>query len=225
MSFWDPYDRYNRERRRRLAEQRRRAEELGLRRTQPLPTELVERFEKELAQARRERDEWADRYKQVMESLAIQQQALEQERLQFEADVEAQREQLRAEAEVQRERLLRNAEQRAFEENRKTLNRLLQVADNFDRALDGTHEDDESPLIQGVRLTYRDFRHALEQAGIERLKSIGERFDPSLHEAVAVQQKDEVEEGTILHEVSPGYLYRSVLLRPARVVIAQEPNQ
>ena len=79
MSFWDPYDRYGRERRRRM-EQRRRAggrggacprreEEARARamdETRPRPAPSVERFEQELAQARRERDEWADRYKQAM---------------------------------------------------------------------------------------------------------------------------------------------------------------
>ena len=182
---------------------------------------MVERFQREIARARRERDEWADRYRQVMESLAIQQQALEQEREKFELEVESFREQMRAEAEVQRERLRRNAEQRAFEENRKSFSRLLDVIDNFDRALELVDEDEENPFVEGIRLTHRAFMNVLERSSVEKVESIGKQFDPSIHEAVAVRQSDEVEDGAILQEVSPGYFYRGSLLRPAKVIIAQ----
>lgn len=243
MSFWDPYDRYGRERRRRLEQQRRQAQEEAMRRvkeeealrraraeremgrrTPPLPPTLLERFEQEVAQAHRERDEWADRYKQAMEAITNQQAALEQTRAELQAEAEAQRERLRAEAEVQRERLTRNAEQRAFEENRKTLTRLLEVADNFERVLAQANRNDEA-LLEGVRLTHRDFRLALERVGVERLESVGQTFDPAHHEAVAIQPSPDAKEGTILHEVSPGYLYRGTLLRPAKVIIAQGTEQ
>lgn len=221
MSFWDPYDRYNRERRRRIAEKRRQAAE-ELSHAHSLSPELVERFQREIARARRERDEWADRYRQVMESLAIQQQALEQEREKFELEVESFREQMRAEAEVQRERLRRNAEQRAFEENRKSFTRLLEVIDNFDRALELVdEEDEENPFVEGIRLTHRAFMNLLERSDVQKVESISKPFDPSIHEAVAVQPSDEVEDGMILQEISPGYYYRGSLLRPSKVIIAQ----
>lgn len=242
MSFWDPYDRYGRERRRRLEQQRRQAQEEALRRAReeealrraraeremgrpapPLPPTVLERFEQELAQAHRERDEWADRYKQALAAIASQQEALERARAELQAEAEAQREQLRAEAEAQRERLVRNAEQRAFEENRKTLTRLLEVADNFERVL--AQATDEGTLLEGVRLTHRDFRLALERVGVERLESLGQPFDPARHEAVAVQPSPGTEEGIVLYEVSPGYLYRGTLLRPAKVIIAQATEQ
>ncbi|MDQ4075018.1 MAG: nucleotide exchange factor GrpE [Chloroflexota bacterium] len=229
--FWDPHDRYNRNsRQRRVAEQeaarRARAEEEKRLRAQAqqekqqaLSPDVIARFQEELAQARRERDEWADRYDQLMASLDEQRAALEAEREQLEAEREQQQEQLRAEAEAQRERLLRNAEQRAFEENRKALLRMLEVADNLDRALTQLGPNEESPLAEGLRLTHRDFRRALAQSGAERMDSVGEPFDPALHEAVASLPSN-AEPGTVLEEVAPGYLYRGTLLRPARVVVA-----
>lgn len=220
MSFWDPYDRYNRERRRRITEKRRQAAE-ELSHAHSLSPELVERFQREIARARRERDEWADRYRQVMESLAIQQQALEQEREKFELEVESFREQMRAEAEVQRERLRRNAEQRAFEENRKSFSRLLEVIDNFDRALELVDEEEESSFVEGIRLTHRAFMNLLERSDVKRVECLGETFDPSIHEAVAVRKDEEAEDVIILQEVSPGYFYRGSLLRPSKVIIAQ----
>ena len=46
-----------------------------------------------------------------------------------------------------------------------------------------------------------------------------------MHEAVAVQESKEVAEGCVLHEVSPGYLYRGALLRAAKVIIAKESEE
>lgn len=233
MDFWDPYDRMRRRRlleqqRRRMAEENaRRAEEERLRQQQqtqqrassPTAHPLLERFEQELAQARRERDEWADRYKTLMESLSAQQQAFQEQAERLKAEEEEQRTRLRQEADQQRERIQRNAEQRASGETRSMLVRLLDVADNFDRIL-AQSVTTEDPLINGVKLTYREFRRALELAGAERLESMGQPFDPAKHEAVATIAREGAESGTIVEEVAAGYLYKGTLLRPARVIVA-----
>jgi molecular chaperone GrpE len=229
MSFWDPYDRHRREQQRRLMEQRRRAEQQEAERRARaaqersagppgLPPNLIARFEEELAKARRERDELADRYQAIEQELAREREALAAEREQWEAEREEQRTLLAAEADNQRERLLRNAEQRAFEETRAILTRLLDVADDLGRALSQVDEE-ETTLASGVRLTHRNFERVLAQAGVERLESVGEAFDPALHEAVAARE-GEAESNTVVEEVAPGYTYRGSLLRPARVVVA-----
>ncbi|MGH2541507.1 MAG: nucleotide exchange factor GrpE, partial [Ardenticatenaceae bacterium] len=159
-----------------------------------------------------------DRYDSLMASLEEQRTTLETEHAQLQAKQEQQREQLRAEADAMRERLQRNAEQRAFEENRKAMLRMLDVADNLERALTQA-ADEQSPLAEGLRLTLRDFRRALEQSGVEQLASDGQPFDPSLHEAVA-SRPSEAEAGTVLEEIAPGYLFQGALLRPARVIVS-----
>jgi molecular chaperone GrpE len=233
MDFWDPYDRMRRRRmleqqRRKMAEENaRRAEEERLRRQQQTPPKpptpathpLLERFEQELAQARRERDEWADRYKTLMDSLSAQQQAFQEQEARLQAEEESQRERLRQEADQQRERIQRNAEQRASGEIRSLLARLLDVADNFDRVL-AQSADAEDVLVSGVKLTYRDFRRALELAGVERLESMGQAFDPAKHEAVATIAREGAVSGTIVEEIAAGYLYKGTLLRPAKVIVA-----
>lgn len=238
--FWDPYERYNRKRRQMIEQERRRrlAEEEAARRAQaeaeyrrahgeaagrpPAPAEgdITARFAQELAKARRERDEWADRYDQLLASLEEQRSAIAAEREQVAAEREQLRAEARAEVESQRERVRRNAEQRAFEENRKILQRLLDVADNLERALAQVPEDEASQVAEGLRLTHRDFQRALAQAGVEPLDTAGQPFDPTRHEAIATAPSDQPS-GTILQEVAPGYLYREALLRPAKVVVAQ----
>jgi molecular chaperone GrpE len=229
MSFWDPYDRHRREQQRRLMEQRRRAEQQEAERRArvaqeraagppAVPPNVIARFEEELAKARRERDELADHYQTMAQELTREREALAAEREQWEAEREEQRAVLAAEADSQRERLLRNAEQRAFEETRGVLMRLLDVADDLERAL-AQLDEEETTLASGVRLTHRNFSRVLEQAGVERLESVGALFDPALHEAIATRE-GEAKSNTVVEEVSPGYVYRGTLLRPARVVVA-----
>lgn len=235
MSFWDPYDPYGRARSRRAEEMRRRAEQEAARHAQQEaaaraqaerpaqrasepPAHILARFEEELVQARRERDEWADRYDQIQKLLDSERDELAAQRGLLARETEDRREQLRIEAEVQRERLLRNAEQRAFEENRQTMLRMVEVADNLERALASVGEDSNA-LAEGVRLTHRNFLRALEQSGVETIESVGQPFDPALHEAVATRP-NESEPDTILNEVARGYRYRGSLLRPAKVIVA-----
>ncbi|HEX8681205.1 MAG TPA: nucleotide exchange factor GrpE [Ardenticatenaceae bacterium] len=232
MSFWDPYDPYGRNRRRTQQEMlRRRAEQEAARRAQQEaaaraqaertaqpPAHIIARFEEELVQARRERDEWADRYDQMQKLLDEERLELAAQRELVDRELEDRREQLRAEAEAQRERIQRNAEQRAFDENRQTMLRMVEVADNLERALSSAGEENHA-LTEGVRLTYRNFVRALEQSGVEPVESVGQPFNPTLHEAVATRPGD-AEPGTILEEVGRGYRYRNTLLRPARVIVA-----
>jgi molecular chaperone GrpE len=152
---------------------------------------IAAEFEKELAAARRERDEWADKY-----------QALQ------------------AETQTMRQRLQRNAEERAFETHRAALRRFLDVADNLERALASAIEDD-STLAEGVQLTYRELQRALADAGVIAIEAAGQPFDPALHEAIAAIAAPGTPADTVLEVVQRGYLFQDKLLRPAKVVIAQ----
>jgi molecular chaperone GrpE len=96
---------------------------------------------------------------------------------------------------------------------------LLPALDNLDRALDAAAEDD--PLLQGVRLVRSDMKGALARAGIESFCPLGERFDPSVHEAVATAQApDGQASGTVVEVYQDGYRLGEGILRPARVVVA-----
>ncbi|MCB0078445.1 MAG: nucleotide exchange factor GrpE [Anaerolineales bacterium] len=181
--------------------------------------ELVQRFQAELADARRERDAWADRYDQALSALDDERERLQAERETLNSARATLEREARADAEQQRERLVRNAEQKAFEENRATLVRLIEVADNLERALQ-QQESDSSAIAEGVAMTLNSFRRALEHSGVERIRSAGEPFDPTQHEAISTTTEGDAPAGTVVRELLPGYLYRGVLLRPAKVIIA-----
>jgi molecular chaperone GrpE len=100
----------------------------------------------------------------------------------------------------------------------KVVKELLPALDNLDRALRSAAQDD--PLLHGIRLVQSDIGGALTRLGIEAFSPTGERFDPSVHEAMAQAAVEGAEAGTVIEVYSPGYRAGEIVLRPARVVVA-----
>jgi molecular chaperone GrpE len=105
---------------------------------------------------------------------------------------------------------------------REVLRALLDVLDNFDRAF--SHIGDApSSVFQGVQLLQRQIMALLEAQGVLPLKSLGETFNPELHEAIGTVESEDVEPGTVVEEVQRGYRWGDEVLRPARVRVASGP--
>ena len=103
---------------------------------------------------------------------------------------------------------------------------LLPVFDNLERAVQTAEgATDLRSVIEGVRMVLKLFEDTAERAGLERVKSVGERFDPAVHEAIQQQETDAHPPGTIIAEVTPGYRFGQRLLRPALVVVARKPSE
>jgi molecular chaperone GrpE len=67
------------------------------------------------------------------------------------------------------------------------------------------------------------FEDTAERMGLTRIKALGERFDPAVHEAIQQQETDAHPPGVILAEIVPGYSFGQRLLRAAMVVVARKP--
>ncbi len=109
------------------------------------------------------------------------------------------------------------------------LNDLLPVFDNLERATshaEGGAEDagKVKGLVDGINLVMRQFRDALGRLGIERVESVGQPFDPSVHEAIQHLETNDFPPGSIAAEVQPGYRQGDRLVRPAMVVVAKAPT-
>src|SRR5215813_5173191 len=97
---------------------------------------------------------------------------------------------------------------------------LLDVLDDFERALE--HMDEAPASVSaGLSAIYRRLAGLLESQGVIPFESVGQPFDPALHEALGSVESDEQEPGVVLDEVSRGYRWGEELLRPARVRVAQ----
>jgi len=97
---------------------------------------------------------------------------------------------------------------------------LLDVLDGYDRALQ--HMDDAPPSIaEGVEALHRKFLGLLQAQGVTPMLTLGEVFNPELHDAIGLMESEELEPGTVAEEVQRGYRWGDEVLRPARVRVVQ----
>lgn len=90
--------------------------------------------------------------------------------------------------------------------------KMLPLLDNFEIALKSVPEEGFSQ----VKKQFQDF---LKEQGVEEIKSVGEKFDPNLHEVV--EEAEGKESGIVLEEIQKGYTINGRLLRPAKVKVAK----
>jgi len=73
----------------------------------------------------------------------------------------------------------------------------------------------------GIEYIKKQFADVLKQHGVEEIKTVGEKFDPNLHEAGGSEEVDDVENGMIVKEVVGGYVMRGKVIRAARVIVSK----
>lgn len=136
---------------------------------------------------------------------------------------------LRAHAEMDnlRKRAAKESEDMARYAIQKFAADVVNVADNFERAINSTPENAavDNPafqsLLDGVSMTEREFLNVLERHGVKRISPLGEMFNPHQHQAVMETQDPSVPSGTIVQVFQMGYMIQDRVLRPAMVVVAK----
>ena len=95
---------------------------------------------------------------------------------------------------------------------------ILPVVDNLENAAKVETKDEN--YKQGVELVLKQFKDVLKSKGIEEIKTVGETFDPELHEAVSSIQDENLGEKEIAQEYRKGYKIGSKVIRHSMVVVA-----
>jgi molecular chaperone GrpE len=144
-------------------------------------------------------------------------------------------EKLRAERDALLDRLARlqaefdNARKRAVREQQDfrefaaadVIRIFLPTLDSFERALKAGGDSNSNDFRNGIELIYRQFQDALQKIGVQPIVSVGQLFDPRVHEAVEMVDTTEVPDHHVLDELQRGYKYKERLLRPAMVRVAR----
>jgi molecular chaperone GrpE len=120
----------------------------------------------------------------------------------------------------------RSAKERSDAGTRAQADLVRQLVEALDDVARFAHVDpattDAATIVQGVDMVEKKLLKALGTAGLEIINPVGETFDPALHEAVATEPTSAREDDHVVSRVyQPGYLFKSQLLRPARVVVKQ----
>ena len=154
--------------------------------------------------------------------------------------------QLKAERDALLDRLARlqaefdNARKRAVREQQEfrefaaaeVIRGLLPALDSFERALKASQNPPKQSLggasaaeagefRNGIELIYRQFQDALLKAGVQPVASVGQPFDPRVHEAIEMVDTTDVPDHHVLDELQRGYKFKDRLLRPAMVRVAR----
>ena len=97
---------------------------------------------------------------------------------------------------------------------------LLPVLDALDRALAAHDDPAYAEYKKGFELIRRQLWDLLAKQGVKRIEAAGQQFNPHLHHAVENVQTTDREEGTVVSEMQPGYMFHDRVLRPAMVSVA-----
>ena len=118
-------------------------------------------------------------------------------------------------AEFENFRKRSNSEKTAMYSNgvRDTVEKLLPVIDNFERAVEAA-DDKEDPMYKGVEMILKQFMEILENLGVKEIPSKGEPFDPNVHSAVSC------DENVVVEVFQKGYTLGDKVIRPSMVKVA-----
>ena len=103
--------------------------------------------------------------------------------------------------------------------NEKLIITMLEVLDNFDRAIDQGSTD--TKFAQGMDLIYEQFMGVLKKAGLAEIEALGADFDPNFHSAVMMEDTEEYESGKVSGVVAKGYTLNDKVIRPSMVKVAK----
>jgi molecular chaperone GrpE len=158
-----------------------------------------------------------------VEELEARTRAAEKQVQDVQARFDQLRQQLQRETDETRQRLNRAADERATSNKAKFIASLLPVMDDLNRAIEAatTSEATRESLLEGVRGISTSFQNALLAAGVEQLESVGQEFNPELHEAVDTDEVEPEMDGRVIGEYSRGFKLGDRLLRPARVKVGR----
>lgn len=97
---------------------------------------------------------------------------------------------------------------------------LLPVLDNFGRTLQNAHSAENiDSVVKGVKIIYDQMLDTLRSHGVEQIKAVGEKFEPTLHEAITQRDEPGKEEGVVLEEFAKGYKLNGRVIRPSKVIV------
>ncbi len=100
---------------------------------------------------------------------------------------------------------------------------MVPILDDFERAL--KVETADRNYAKGVELIYQRMADALKKVGVEPIETVGQIFDPNVHQAVERVETSKAADQSILDEFQRGYKFKGKLLRPAMVKVAVRPEK
>jgi molecular chaperone GrpE len=127
-----------------------------------------------------------------------------------------------AEFENYKKRMIRESSDRFKYFNLDLIKELLPSLDNIDRAISHAKSDntDVESMIVGLEMVTKMTHEVFEKFGVTKVKTVGEEFDPNIHQAVGVDDSDSVPDNQVVEECLKGYTLHGRIIRPAMVRVS-----
>lgn len=178
------------------------------------------------AGATSERDQAPNLKPSYVEELEARAQAAERQTQDVQTRFEQVRSELQRETDETRRRLNRAADERAQREKANFVALLLPVLDNLLRATEAAETANSiKDVVEGVRRTADSFEKALVAVGVEPVESVGQLFDPELHDAIETTEVKPEQDNVVVAEYTRGYKMGDKLIRPARVMVGRSSDR
>nr|TXF86453.1 nucleotide exchange factor GrpE [Alkalicoccus halolimnae] len=164
--------------------------------------------------------ETAEETTELEEEASVEETEIDQLKQQVQ-DLEDRLLRLQAEYDNFRRRTKKEKESAAKYKSQSLAESLLPALDNFERALMINPETEEAKsLLQGMKMVHNQLSEALQSEEIEIMETVGQPFDPHMHEAVMQVESDEYDSNIIVEELQKGYLLKDKVIRPAMVKVS-----
>ncbi len=141
---------------------------------------------------------------------------------------------LSAEIENMRKRFAREKLEFLKHANESLVKSLLPVFDNLHLAVEAAKRQSEeqklqdhplmSSMLKGVEMTLRHFEQTLDFVGVQSIPTLGQNFDPTVHEALSQSSKPDAKDNEVIGEIQKGFQLNGRVIRPAKVVINKVQN-
>ncbi len=133
-------------------------------------------------------------------------------------------EDVRAEFSNFKQRTIKEKEKLSLFVEADLLKEIINIVDIFDYAKKtfsrGSNHTVEE-YQKGFELLYREFLVLLNKLGLEKIESIGRKFDPNFHHVVSVVESENGEDNVIIDEIKSGYVYKGIVIRPSMVKVSK----
>ena len=130
---------------------------------------------------------------------------------------------LYAEFENYKKRVNKDKEELVKYGNEKLIYELLPVIDYLEMALKHSKNEASEGIVQGVEITLKELMRTLEKFGLTSIEAIGKPFDPTVHHAMSVVEREDVEENMVAEEFRKGYMVRDKVIRAPLVGVSKKP--
>jgi molecular chaperone GrpE len=131
---------------------------------------------------------------------------------------------LYAEFENYRKRVNKEKEELVKYGNERLIHELLPVIDHLEMAMKHSKNETSEGLAQGVEITLKEFMRTLEKFGVTPIEAVNKPFDPSMHEAMVVVEREDIEENIVVEEFRKGYIFKEKVLRAPLVAVSKKPE-